>query len=210
VPDTIPTVVSDRTPTVVFDIGGVLVDWDPRHLYRKLLPADEVDAFLAEVDFHTWNARQDAGRSWADGVIELAAKHPHRRELIAAYPERYWEAVAGPIEGTVTVLRQLHERGVRLLALTNWSAETFPQARRLYPFLGLLDGIVVSGEEGVAKPDPEIFRRLRERYDVAAGTPYVDDSPVNVEAATAAGLDGIHFTGPDALHGALAARGVLP
>ena len=105
--------------TVVFDIGNVLLRWDPRHLYRKLLPEDEIDAFLAEVDLHTGNARQDAGRSWAEGVVELAAKHPHHRDLIADYPQRYCEAVAGQIEGTVAVLRELHDRGVRLLALTN-------------------------------------------------------------------------------------------
>jgi 2-haloacid dehalogenase len=195
--------------TVVFDIGGVLVDWDPRHLYRKLLPEDEVEAFLAEVDFAAWNALQDAGRPWVVAVEELAGRYPHHRELIAAYPERYWETVPGPVEGTVDIVRQLHGSGVRLLALTNWSAETFPKARALFDFLRLFDGVVVSGEEGVAKPDPEIFRRLRERYAVAAGTAYVDDSLVNVEAARTAGLDAIHFSDPASLRRQLQRRGLL-
>jgi 2-haloacid dehalogenase len=196
-------------PTVVFDIGGVLVDWDPRHLYRKLLPEDEVEAFLHEVDFLGWNALQDAGRPFAEGVSDLSAQHPHRSELISAYHSRYWEAVAGPIEGTVDILCELHASGVRLLALTNWSAETFPKARALYPFLQLFDGVVVSGEEGVAKPDPRIFARLRERYAVADGTPYVDDNADNVRAAADSGLDAIHFTDPGALRAALEGRGLL-
>jgi 2-haloacid dehalogenase len=201
---------AEPTPiTVVFDIGGVLLDWDPRYLYRRLLPEAEVDAFLDEIGFAEWNHRQDAGRPWAEAVMELAARHPHHRELIAAYPEHYWDTVSGPVPGSVEILHELHDRGTRLLALTNWSAETFPQARERYPFLGIFDGVVVSGEEGIAKPDLEIFRRLRTRHDVPLGTAYVDDAPANVAAAAEAGLDAILFTGADDLRLQLRQRRLL-
>ncbi len=196
--------------TVVFDLGGVLVDWDPRHLYRQLMPEEDIDAFLDEIDFHGWNRAQDAGRGWAEAVDELAARHPHRRELIAAYAERYDEAIAGEVAGTVALLDELAARGSRLLALTNWSAETFPRARRRFPFLDRFEGIVVSGEEQVTKPDPEVFRRLLERYDVPPDeVVFVDDSAVNIEAARRLGMTALLFTGPEQLRGDLAALGLV-
>jgi 2-haloacid dehalogenase len=196
--------------TAVFDLGGVLVDWDPHHLYRRLMPEEEVEPFLDEIGFHEWNRAQDAGRGWAEAVADLAARHPRRRELIAAYAERYDEAIAGEVAGTVVLLDELADRGIRLLALTNWSAETFPAARRRFPFLERFDGIVVSGEELVAKPDPELFRRLLERYQVdAAETVFVDDSPANVEAARRLGMTGLQFTDAERLRADLAALGLV-
>ncbi|MGH8969585.1 MAG: HAD family hydrolase [Actinomycetes bacterium] len=197
--------------TVVLDLGGVLIDWDPRHLYRRLMPEDEVDDFLEEIGFREWNHAQDASsRPWAEAVEVLAARHPHRRELIAAYPSRFAETLVGPIEGTVEILRELHAAGTPLLALTNWSAETFGHARARFGFLELFDGILVSGEEEVAKPDPRIFAVLVERFDLdPARTLFVDDVPANVEAAAAAGLQSVLFTSPGALRADLTARGVL-
>jgi 2-haloacid dehalogenase len=203
--------VSPAPSAVVFDLGGVLIDWDPRHLYRRLLPEHEIDEFLREIGFTEWNHAQDAGGPWADAVESLSARHPHRRELIAAYAQRHPETIAGAITGTVEILTALHRRGTRLLALTNWSAETFPHARDTFDFLQIFEGIVVSGEEGVAKPDPRLFQVLIERYALAPeATVFIDDSAVNVAAAAALGLEALHFQGPDMLRDDLTRLGLLP
>jgi 2-haloacid dehalogenase len=152
----------------------------------------------------------DAGRPWADAIAELVALHPERRELIEAYWTRWPEMLRGAIGGTVEVLAELRTAGRRLLALTNWSAETFPVARERFDFLGWFEGIVVSGEEGVAKPDPAIFHILLERYAVdPADALFVDDRPENVAAGAALGLAGHVFTTPEALRDDLVARGLL-
>jgi 2-haloacid dehalogenase len=196
--------------TVVFDLGGVLVDWDPRYLYRKLMPDDEVDSFLSEIGFFEWTRAQDAGGPWADAVDDLAARHPHRRELIAAVPDRFPETLGGPIAGTVAVLDDLHRAGMRMVALTNWSSETFPHARATFEFLDRFEGIVVSGDEGVAKPDAALFRILLDRYALAPEqTVFIDDSPTNVEAAQQLGLVGLRFTDPDQLRADLSRLGLL-
>lgn len=203
---------SARVEAVVFDLGGVLIDWDPRYLYRRLLDGDAaVEQFLDEVGFAAWNHDVDAGRrTWAEAVAELAAVHPHHRHLIAAYPARFEQTLGGEIAASVEVLRELHAAGVRLVALTNWSAETFPVARSRFDFLDLFDGIVVSGEERVAKPDPAIFRILVERHALEpAATVFVDDKRDNIEAAEAAGLRGLHFTDPAALRDDLSRLGLL-
>jgi 2-haloacid dehalogenase len=209
--DAQPSPVEAAPPTaVVFDLGGVLIDWNPRHLYRQLLPADEVEAFLDEIGFAEWNHAQDAGGSWAEAVETLAAEHPHRRELIAAYPARFTETLAGPVPGTSDVLRELHDRGTRLIGLTNWSAETYPYAEATFDFMRLFEGVLVSGVEGVAKPDPAVFRLLVERYGLQPGrTVFVDDSAKNVAAATAAGLRGLLFTDAGQLRRDLTAMGLL-
>jgi 2-haloacid dehalogenase len=211
-----PPPAADRAPagqrltTAVFDLGGVLVDWDPHHLYRQLMPEAEIDPFLDEIGFHEWNQAQDAGRGWAEAVEDHVARHPQRRELIAAYPERYDEAIVGEVAGTVALLDELADRGTRLLALTNWSAETFPAARRRFAFLERFEGIVVSGEERVTKPDPALFHRLLDRYGVApAETVFVDDSLGNVEAARRLGMTGLLFTDADRLRADLAALGLV-
>jgi 2-haloacid dehalogenase len=204
---------SPEVTTVVFDLGGVLIDWDPRYLYRRLLDSDEeIDAFLDEVGFADWNHEVDAGRhSWAEAVEALSTRHPHHRGLIEAYPQRFTETIPGPIHGTVEVLVELHATGTSLLALTNWSAELFTVARERFEFLQLFDGIVVSGEERVAKPDPRIFRLLVDRYGLEpARTLFVDDRQDNVVAAEAVGLRGALFTGPDDLRRALSRLGLLP
>jgi 2-haloacid dehalogenase len=195
--------------TVVFDLGGVLIHWDPRLLYRTLLPEEEVEAFLAEVEFFEWNTKLDAGATFAETLEDHIARFPHRRELLEAYPQRFDETVAGQIAGTVEVLRDLRERGVRLLALTNWHAETFAASRQRFPFLDWFEGIVVSGEERLVKPDLRIFRLLIERYELEPRrSAYVDDIAANVDAAATAGLRAVRFTDPDQLRADLAALGL--
>ena len=195
---------------VVFDLGGVLIAWDPRLLYRTLLPEDEIEAFLAEVEFLEWNHHQDAGRPFAEAVDEHARRFPHRRELLAAYFERFPETLAGAIDGTVEILEELDARGVRLLALTNWSAETFDHARQRFGFLTRFEDILVSGEVRLAKPDPRIFALLLERYALDPETTvYVDDAPRNVAAGDAAGLRSVRFQSPEQLRADLTALGLL-
>jgi 2-haloacid dehalogenase len=199
-----------RINTVVFDLGGVLIDWDARYLYRKLLPSEEaIDEFFAETGLFEWNVQQDAGRPFAEAVGELSEQFPEYASLIAAFDERWWESVGGPIDESVTVLRTLRESGVRLYALTNWSAEKFPIARREFDFLSWFEGIVVSGEERLVKPDPAIYRVLFDRYDVdPADAVFIDDSKPNVDAAAGLGMAAVHFTGPDQLRTELAQLGL--
>jgi 2-haloacid dehalogenase len=196
---------------VVFDLGGVLIDWDPRYLYRKLL-ADEaaVEEFLATVCTPEWNAEQDRGRPFAEGVAELVERHPAHAAAIAAYRERWPEMLGGEIGGSVEVLAELRAAGMPLYALTNWSAETFVVARERFAFLEWFDGVVVSGEERMIKPDPRFFRLLLDRFGLAPeATFYVDDSEANVEAARRLGFDAVRFTGSAQLRRELAARRVF-
>lgn len=195
----------------IFDFGGVLIDWDPRHLYRKLIGDEEaMERFLATVCTHEWQARQNSGGSWSEAVAALAKRHPEQRSLIEAYWRRWPETMGGALDGTVALLRQLRERGVRLYGLTNWSAETFPHARERFDFLGWFDGIVVSGEVGMVKPAPEIFHHLFERFGVErSDAVFIDDHPPNVEAARSLGLDSHHFRTPELLRDYLAAAGLL-
>jgi 2-haloacid dehalogenase len=188
--------------TVVFDLGGVLIDWNPRHLYRSLFAGDEaaMEHFLAEVCSPEWNLQQDAGRTWAEATALLRAEHPDQAALIDAYHLRWAEMMAGHIAGTVAILRALHDAGTPLYALTNWSQETFPHAEARFEFLKLFRGIVVSGAERVVKPDPAIYRLLLDRFGLDAGRcVYIDDVARNAYAATSLGFHGIHFTGPEAL-----------
>lgn len=209
---TVPAAPPNRpaVDTVVFDLGGVLVDWDPRYLYRTLFDDEAaMERFLAEVCTPEWNLAQDAGRPWAEAVAVLSAQHPHHAEHIAAYRTRWLDTLRGPIQPTVDLLAELREQGVRLYALTNWSQETFPLARERFDFLGWFEGIVVSGEEQLIKPDPAIFQRLIQRYAIEpARTLYIDDSLRNVAAAEALGMHGWHFQGADALRTRMRALGL--
>ncbi|TYB04198.1 HAD family phosphatase [Aggregatibacter actinomycetemcomitans] len=182
--------------TVVFDLGGVLVDWNPRHLYRKIFSNDaEMERFLAEVCNSEWNARQDAGRSWSEGVAEAVKQHPQYEAETRAYHERWTETLNGAIDDTVALLEPLKRSGVRLLALTNWSNETFHFAEERFPFLTEFEGILVSGYERLAKPDPRIFNLLIERYHLnPQHTVFIDDNLRNVEGARNVGLHTLQFT----------------
>jgi 2-haloacid dehalogenase len=199
------------TKAVVFDLGGVLIDWDPRYLYRKLL-ADEaaVEEFLATVCTPEWNAELDRGRPFAEGVAELVERHPEHAAAIAAYHERWPEMLAGDLPGSVAVLADLRAAGVPLYALTNWSAETFAITRERFEWLDWFDGLLVSGEERMTKPDPAFFQLLLDRFGLDPGaTVFVDDSEANVAAARELGIDAVRFTGPDQLRRELSARRIL-
>ncbi|NDL55594.1 HAD family hydrolase [Phytoactinopolyspora mesophila] len=197
--------------TVVFDLGGVLIDWDPRYLYRKLLPDDDdVERFLSEVTTPEWNLEQDRGRSWDDAVALLSEQHPGYSELIAAYHHRWEEMIGGPIGETVDILQDLRNTGTELYALTNWSAEKFPIARERFHWLSWFEGIVVSGEEELIKPDPRIFRLLAGRYGVELPSAvYIDDNSANVQAAASLGMTALHFTSPAKLRVDLTGAGLL-
>lgn len=197
--------------TVVFDLGGVLIDWNPRYLYRTLIPDERaMEDFLAKVCNGAWNERQDGGRTIAEAEAELLEKHPQHEGLIRAFYGQFDRMMAGAIQGTVAVLEELDGRGVPLYALTNWSRETFHHARRRFDFLDRFRGIVVSGELGMMKPDARIFGHLTRTHGLeAADCVFVDDSPKNVAGAKAAGLHAIHFTGPEALRAALLGYGLL-
>jgi 2-haloacid dehalogenase len=197
---------------VVFDLGGVLIDWNPRHLYRRLFAGDEaaMEEFLATICTQAWNEGQDAGRSFAAAAALLKAEHPGKADLIDAWFAGFDEMMAGPIAGTVEILGELRTRRVALYGLTNFSAETYPLAVRRFDFLRWFRGVLVSGEVGMIKPDPEIYRLLCERFAILpADAVYIDDNERNAAAATALGMHGIHFTDPAALRRELAALGLL-
>lgn len=197
---------------VVFDLGGVLLDWNPRYLYRKLFDGDEaaMEAFLAEVCTSEWNVCQDAGRSFEDAIAALMPQHADKLPLIRAWRERFSEMIPDALHDTVAVAADLRSRGVPLYALTNWSAETFPSQRRRFAFMDWFGGIVVSGAEKVAKPDPRIFEVLLDRHGLSAGeTVFIDDSLKNVHGAAAMGIHGIHFQSAAQLRRELAQLALL-
>jgi 2-haloacid dehalogenase len=201
-----------RRNIVVFDLGGVLIDWDPRHLYRKLFAGDEVamEHFLATVCTHDWNRCQDAGRSFAEGARLLKQEHPDKAALIDAYGARFDEMMAGPIAGSVEMLAELKARNTRLYGLTNFSSETYPPAFARFSFLRRLEGVLVSGDVGLIKPDPRIFDLLIARFSIdPRRAVYIDDVAANVAAAQPFGLHAIHFTTPAALRAELVALGLL-
>jgi 2-haloacid dehalogenase len=192
---------------VIFDLGGVLIDWDPRHLYRKLFLGDDaaMEDFLANVCTGDWNRDQDMGRSCAAAARLLRARHPAKAELIDTYYARFDEMMAGPIHGSVEILYELHSRGTPLYGLSNFSAETYPLALRRFDFIRLLRNVIVSGEVRAIKPDPRIYQILFERCRIdPRRAVFIDDMPANVETARRLGVHGILFSGPDALRRELA------
>lgn len=204
---------SDGPSIAVFDLGGVVFDWDPRHLYRRLFVGDTegMEDFLATVCTPAWNQLQDAGRSFAEAEAEAIARHPGKERYIRAWCSGFDDMIAGPIGGTVAILQELHAALVPLFALTNWSHETFPRQLTRFGFLSWFGGIVVSGQERITKPDPRIFQLLTHRYGIAPRQAvFVDDSPVNVAAAAELGFHAIHFTGPEALRAELQRLDLLP
>ena len=197
--------------TVVFDLGGVLIDWNPRHLYRKLVTddPDRIDWFLSNICTPEWNALQDGGRSFAEATAELVKLHPEHRELIEVYYGRWEEMLGGPIEGTVDILRAIRQSNLALYALTNWSAESFPVALELFDFLNWFEGIVVSGEIGMIKPADAIFHHTIETFRLEpAASVFIDDSAPNVATAHRLGFHAIRFLSPDQLKADLRELGV--
>jgi 2-haloacid dehalogenase len=187
---------------VIFDLGGVLLDWNPRHLYRQLFAGDEaaMEDFLATICNSPWNRLQDAGRPIAEACRMLGALHPDKTELIEAYYTRHLDMIAGPVAGTVDILAELRERGTKLYFLSNYSAETYPLAVARFEFLSWFAGGIVSGEHGVIKPDPAIYRLCLDRHGIDPSCAiFIDDVALNAEAARPFGIHPIHFTGADAL-----------
>lgn len=198
--------------TVIFDLGGVLLDWNPRHLYRGLFAGDEaaMEHFLANICTSAWNRQQDAGRLVAEACALLKADHPDKADLIDAYYGRHLDMIAGPIAGMVEILAELRERGAKLYFLSNYSAQTYPLALGRFEFLSWFAGGIVSGEHGVIKPDPAIYQLLIERCAIDPHRAvFIDDVAANAEAARALGIHGIHFTSADALRSELAELGLL-
>lgn len=196
---------------IVFDLGKVLIRWDPEAPYRRLIPdADERRRFLTEVVTHEWNLEQDRGRSWADAEAALIAKHPHHAELIRAFRANWWEMVPGQIDETVTILDQLIEGGADVTALTNWAPDTFMEAEARFAFLARFRGITVSGRVGLVKPDAAIYRHHAETFGLAAAaTLFIDDNPANVAAARAIGWQAEQFVGAEQLAADLRRFGLL-
>ncbi len=196
---------------VVFDLGAVLIDWDPRHLYRQIFDdRDEMEWFLANVCHPEWNLEQDRGRSFADAVIEAKTRHPDYAAEIEAYHLRWSEMVPGAIQGSIDILETLHQRGTPLYAITNWNADTFRETKARFPFLGLFRDIVVSGDEKLIKPDAAIYQLLFKRNNLKAEEcVFIDDSLKNVKGAQAVGMKAIHFTTPENLRAALKSMELL-
>lgn len=208
-PDLNPSAVD----AVVFDLGNVLIEWDPQPAIAAGVGETRAREFLTngDFDFGAWNHRQDAGRTFAEAEQEATATYPHLSKEIRSYRENFAKSLRGPIDGTVEILKQLHAAGIPLVALTNWSAETFPIAVDTFDFLDLFEDIIVSGEEGVAKPDPEIFEELADRVRHLGSLDdciFIDDKLANVQAAAEAGMDAIAFTTPEELRADLLARGL--
>lgn len=196
---------------ILFDLGGVLIDWDPRYVYRALLPVEaDLEHFLDTVCSSEWNRAIDAGMPFAEAIRQRQEAFPAWAELIGLWHTRWADMLGGANAGTVEVLRELKERGLKVCALTNWSAETFPIARERFAFLAWFARIVVSGEVGLAKPDPAIFKLALTQCGLIPGeTVFIDDVALNVETARSLGMDAILFQTPGQLRLDLATRGLL-
>ncbi len=201
---------NSKITTVVFDFGGVLIDWNPRHLYRKLFQSDqEVEWFLENVCTSEWNVMQDAGRPFEIAIDERKEKYPSYSKEIEAYFHRWREMVTGEIQGSKEVLISLKSSGYNVYGLTNWSDQTFSIIPEEFDILNFLDGVVVSGKEGVVKPDPDIYQLLIDRYDIdPASSVFIDDSKSNIDVAQSLGFHTIHFKSSDQMKSELNDLGV--
>lgn len=203
---------TQKIQAIIFDFGNVLLEWNPRHVYRRYFPNDDaaMENFLHEVNFMEWNAQQDKGRSFAEGVAELSRQFPQYAGLIQAYHDNWKDSIGNHLEGTVEIMKRLKKEGYRLYGLSNWSAETFPQMRDKFDFFKLLDEIVISGEVGMIKPEPEIFQHTLERIgEPADACLFIDDAPANVQQAQKMGFATIQFHSPEQLEVELHKLGVL-
>ena len=196
---------------IVFDLGGGFVDWNPRYLYKKVFSTEkEMEWFLTNVCTPQWNTQQDAGRPFEDGIALLEEKFPEYAFAIRFYWTRWDEMMGGAVPGTADVLRELKQKGYRIYALSNWSHETFPLAQKRFDVLKEFDGIMLSGDEKLVKPDPVFFSRLLQKYDLhAPNCIFIDDNAANISKAADLGFETILFTDADALKQTLISRGVL-
>lgn len=195
--------------SVIFDVGMVLLHWDPRQIWKDdFATLAQAQEFIEEIGFYDWHKQQDAGQSFAGAVINHTKKYPQHAEKLQKYDTHWDLSIPGPITGTVEILKSLQSLNTPLYAITNYPAEKFRLARQRFDFLNIFIDAVVSGEERMIKPDPAIYHRLLDRNDLTASDCiFIDDSPANINAANALGIDGILFTGPEALASALRQRG---
>ena len=196
----------NHLPAIIFDFGGVLLEWDPRRLYRKFFNGDDeaMESFLAEIDFHEWNMKQDAGRPFAEAVSELSAQFPQYADLIQAYDERWEESLVGPIEGSIEILEALKDAGYLLYGLSNWSDEKYQLVRHKYSFFDWFKDIVISGAVQLVKPDPLIYTLALKRFGrPAQECLLIDDTVQNIATAHELGFQTILFHSPEQLRNAL-------
>lgn len=196
---------------IIFDIGMVLIQWDPRYLYRKMFTDEtKMEWFLANVCHSAWNLEQDRGRSFAEAVKLITPHHPEYAAEIDAYDKRWAEMIPGVIKGSVDILETLHKKGAPLYAITNWNQHKFNETKMNYPFLNFFRDIVVSGDEKLIKPDPAIFEICLKRNNLkAAECLFIDDSEKNVRGAEAIGMQAHHFTTAETLRADLKKRNLL-
>ncbi len=197
---------------VIFDVGRVLFDWDPRFLYERLISDDRaLDAFLRDVVTHEWHFQHDAGRPFAETSAELIAEHPHHRELIEAWGARFDETIPGAIAGMHAIVEELDAAGVPLFCITNFSGEFFPPFRAKHAVLfDRFRDIVVSGDERLVKPDPAIYALALDRFGLRAEEAlFVDDNAANIDAAAAMGIHAVLFTDAARLRAELVRVGLL-
>ena len=198
--------------TIIFDLGAVLIDWNPHYMYQTIFSdEEEMKNFLATVCTPDWNEEQDAGRPLQEGTDLLIKQFPEHEENIRAFYSRWEEMLGGPFHDTVEIFKELKESNkYKIYALTNWSAELFPHAERRFDFLNWFDGIVVSGVEKMRKPQPEFYQLLLDRHNVDSSTAvFIDDNYRNVLAAEKLGIKSIHFTSPEELRKALVEMNII-
>jgi 2-haloacid dehalogenase len=203
---------SQKITAIIFDFGGVLVDWNPRNLYQHYFPdqPQAMEDFLTEIKFMEWNAQQDKGRTFAEGAAILSREFPHHAELIHAYYENWEKSIIGQIDESVEILIALKKKGFPIYGLSNWSAETFPLARQRYQVFELLDDYVLSGDVNLIKPGPEIFEYCLKKFGkTAEECLFIDDSEPNIITAKQLGFDVVHFTSPGQLKKELSERNLL-
>lgn len=191
---------------VIFDYGNVLLEWNPRFVYDRYFPNDPegMERFFKEVNFADWNSQQDKGRPFKEGIAILSREFPHYSHLIQAYHELWIDSVGGAIAGTVDILKQVKQAGYPVYGLSNWSAETFPSMRQRHDFFDLFDDMVISGEVGHVKPEPEIFQILLDKIGKPAQEClFIDDSPANIRQAQKLGFATIQFQSPQQLESSL-------
>lgn len=197
---------------VIFDFGNVLVEWNPRYIYRRFFPNDPqgMERFFKEVDFMGWNAQQDKGRTFKEGVAAISAQFPHYAHLFQAYQDHWQESIGKALWETIEIAKLLKQKGYPLYGLSNWSAETFPYARQKFDFFDLFDDIVISGYVGHVKPEPQIYSILLEKIQRSAGEClFIDDSLPNIQQANTMGFQTIHFQTPEQLKTELSQLGLL-
>jgi 2-haloacid dehalogenase len=187
--------------TIIFDFGGVLLEWNPRNLYRHYFDTGEaMEQFLEEINFFQWNAGLDKGHPFSEGVAELSEQYPQYKDLIVLFQNKWEQCVGQPVSRTIGLIRQLQLSGYAVYGLSNWSSETFPIVRKKFPFFDILDGYMISGDVRLVKPDPAIFQLFLNRFNQKAEEClFIDDSQKNVEAAQEIGFSAIHYQSPEQL-----------